>query len=71
MQSFVISGDLYKFEKDYTYSGTLKKNDNKIAIIKNLDNTNINLTNRIHIEAINVEMGSLIAILYQTFIYEK
>lgn len=71
VQSFVINGDVYKFDKDYTSSGTLKKNDNKIAIIRNLDNTNINLTNRIRIEAINDEIASLIAILYQTFIYEK
>ena len=69
VQSFVINGDVYQLEKDYTYSGTLKKNSNKIATVRNLDNTNINLTNRIRIEAINDELASLIAILYQTFIY--
>jgi hypothetical protein len=71
VQSFIINGDVYKFEKDYSYSGTLKINDNKIAIIRNLDNTNINLTKRIRIEAINDDVASLIAIMYQTFVFEK
>ena len=69
MQSFVIHGDLYQLEKDYTNSGTLKKNNNKIATIRNVDNTTINLSKRIQIEAINDEIASLMAILYQTFIY--
>ena len=71
VQSFIINGEVYKFEKDYSYSGTLKINDNKIAIIRNLDNTNINLTKRIHIEAINDDIASLIAVMYQTFVFEK
>ena len=71
VQSFVINEDVYKFEKDYSYTGTLKINDNKIAIIRNLDNTNINLTKRIHIEAINDDIASLVAVMYQTFVFEK
>ncbi|MFE3573603.1 hypothetical protein [Lysinibacillus sp. NPDC059133] len=69
VQSFMLNGDVYLFEKDYTYSGTLKLNGEKIATIRNLDNTNTNLTNRIHIEAINDDIASLIAIMYQTFVY--
>lgn len=71
VQSFIINGDVYKFEKDYSYSGTLKLNNHKIAFIRNLDNTNTNLTKRIRIEAINIDVASLIAIMYQTFVYEK
>lgn len=69
MQSFIINGDVYQFEKDYTYSGTLTLNGEKVGIIKNLDSTNTNLTNRIQIEAINDDIASLIAIMYQTFVY--
>lgn len=69
VQSFQLNGDVYQFEKDYTYAGTLKLNDEKIATIRNLDSTNTNLTNRIHIEAINDDIASLIAIMYQTFVY--
>ncbi|MFJ6208584.1 hypothetical protein [Lysinibacillus sp. NPDC092081] len=68
VQSFTINGDVYQFEKDYTSSGTLTLNGEKIAVIRNLDSTNTNLTNRIHIEAINDEIASLTAIMYQTFI---
>jgi len=68
VQTFLINGDVYQFEKDYTNSGTLTLNGEKIAVIKNLDNTNTNLTNRIHIEAINDEIASLTAIMYQTFV---
>ncbi|WP_394191533.1 hypothetical protein [Paenisporosarcina quisquiliarum] len=71
MQLFIINGEVYKFEKDYTYSGSLKKNDIKIATIKNIDNTNINKTKRIRIEAINDDIASLIAVMYQTFVFEK
>ncbi|KPN96068.1 hypothetical protein [Lysinibacillus sp. ZYM-1] len=67
-QRFTINGDVYRFEKDYTHSGTLTLNDKKIATIRNLDHTTTNLTKRIHIEAINDIIASLIAILYQTFI---
>ncbi|WP_419150372.1 hypothetical protein [Lysinibacillus xylanilyticus] len=68
VQSFMLNGDLYQFEKDYTYSATLKLNGVTIATIRNLDHTNTNLTNRIHIEAINDDIASLIAIMYQTFV---
>ncbi|TQR37072.1 hypothetical protein C7Y47_05080 [Lysinibacillus sphaericus] len=68
VQTFLINGDVYQFEKVYTNSGTLTLNGEKIAVIKNLDNTNTNLTNRIHIEAINDEIASLTAIMYQTFV---
>lgn len=71
VQSFIINGDVYQFEKDYTWSGTLTLNGEKIAVIKNLDNTNTNLTNRIRIEAINDDVASLTAIMYQTFVREK
>lgn len=69
VQSFIINGDVYTFEKDYTTSGTLTLNGEKIATIRNLDSTNTNLTNRIIIEAINDDIASLIAIMYQTFVY--
>ncbi|MGE7688408.1 tubby C-terminal domain-like protein [Lysinibacillus sp. NPDC097214] len=68
VQSFMLNGDVYQFEKDYTSSGTLTLNGEKIAVIRNLDNTNTNLTNRIDIEAINDDIASLIAIMYQTFV---
>ncbi|WP_016991558.1 hypothetical protein [Lysinibacillus boronitolerans] len=64
----MINGGVYHFEKDYTNSGTLTLNGEKIAVIKNLDSTITNLTKRIHIEAINDEIASLKAIMYQTFV---
>lgn len=60
---------MYKFEKDYTTSGTLTLNGEKKAVIRNLDSTNTNLTNHIHIEAINDDIASQISIRYQTFVY--
>ncbi|MFC9542123.1 hypothetical protein ACFTQ7_19925 [Lysinibacillus sp. NPDC056959] len=69
--SFKLNEDVYQFEKDYTYAGTLKLNGEKIATIRNLDSTNTNLTNRIHIEAINDDIASLIAIMYQTFVFKN
>ncbi|KOS66397.1 hypothetical protein AEA09_16740 [Lysinibacillus contaminans] len=71
MQTFMINGNVYQFEKDYSWSGTLKLNGEKIAFIINLDHTNINLTKRIRIEAINDDIASLIAIMYQTFVYPQ
>ncbi|WP_460013220.1 tubby C-terminal domain-like protein [Lysinibacillus sp. CTST325] len=68
VQTFLINGDVYQFEKDYTNLGTLTLNGEKIAVIKNLDSSNTNLTNRIHIEAINNDIASLTAIMYQTFV---
>ncbi len=71
MQYFIIDGNINEFKKDHTYSGILKLNGEKVAYISNLDNTTTNLTNRIRIEAVNDNLASLSAILYQTFIHEK
>ncbi|WP_155645378.1 hypothetical protein [Peribacillus simplex] len=69
IQTVTINGDVYRLEKDYACTGELKKNDETIATIRNLDNVSTSLTNRIRIEAIDDKTAALAAVLYHTFIY--
>jgi hypothetical protein len=69
IQTVTINGDVYRLEKDYARTGDLKKNDETIATISNLDNASTSLTNRIRIEAIDDKTAALAAVLYHTFIY--
>lgn len=70
-QLFTLNGNAYGFEKDYTGSARLKRNGELAAVIRNLDSTSIRNRNLIQIEALDRDLASLTAVLYQTFIFEK